>query len=875
MIQRYLLAPLLTLLLLAAPHLAHAQTGGVRIGTAGAPDASAVLDVSSSTKGLLPPRLSVTQRDAIPSPAAGLTIYNTTTNRLNTWNGTSWEQTISATESPISYSAQTFATPGQYSYLVPPGVTTVLADVSGAKGGSLSQNYYPGGAGSRVLTALAVTPGDLLIVTVGGAGQTVNNQTGNNNKRGGGGFNGGGNGYGNPYGGGAGGGGASDIRRGSTLLVVAGGGGASFFDNPTNSFAGGAGGYPTGATGANDSNSAAAMGGTQMAGGVSNFDNTTNGSQGQGGSGAYTGGGGGYYGGAGGPEGAGGGSSYTNPNSTSGGSYSTASTPTGDGRVTLTPGPFSTVSISNPPGDNLGNHTATQNLNLSSYKLVGNGGSAGLTIDASGTLGVGSMAGTGTRMVTTDASGNLLPAALPTDAQQLSISGSTLSLTNGGSVTVPSTPGDNLGNHTATQKIDLATFPLVGNGGSAGLTISSSGNVGIGTNSTPSQKLEVAGGILASSNGLIRTQGAHLQWNRSGNEGETWLLNQQGGGNGNAGIRFGSATTANATTEWARFLNNGNLGLGTTAPLTRLSISQVTAQGNTAGQNLGELSFVGFNRPNPSASIQALTKDYDDTGLLLFKTSPSGAGATERMRITADGNVGIGTTDPKAGLHIDRPESSNTTTLGVLLSGGSSGNPSIELRGTNNALPYLDFVENAGLDYSTRLISQAGTLSLQYGGTATKPSYILNVQGGLQCVGTVNTSDQRLKQHVRPIGSALASVLALRGVRYEWNTLGVQHGGKARAEQVGVIAQEVEKVFPELVSTGPDGYKAVNYAQLTPVLIEAIKELAAQNEALKARTTSAEAQAAQATATLETFEARLRRLEAATGGADPAAQAHK
>jgi len=71
------------------------------------------------------------------------------------------------------------------------------------------------------------------------------------------------------------------------------------------------------------------------------------------------------------------------------------------------------------------------------------------------------------------------------------------------------------------------------------------------------------------------------------------------------------------------------------------------------------------------------------------------------------------------------------------------------------------------------------------------------------------------------------------------------------------------------VSIDKDGYKAVNYAQLTPVLLEAIKELAAQNEALKtqAATTKAElqtvkAQAAQATATLETFEARLRRLEA-------------
>ena len=91
-----------------------------------------------------------------------------------------------------------------------------------------------------------------------------------------------------------------------------------------------------------------------------------------------------------------------------------------------------------------------------------------------------------------------------------------------------------------------------------------------------------------------------------------------------------------------------------------------------------------------------------------------------------------------------------------------------------------------------------------------------------------------------------------------------------------MLAQELEQVLPELVNTGTDGFKAVNYAQLTPVLIEAIKEqqqigalkaqVAAQAgdhaalETLKARAAAAETNAAQATAT-EDFEARLRRLE--------------
>ena len=64
-------------------------TGGVGIGSTTAA-ASSLLDLVSTTKGLLPPRMTTTQRDAISGPATGLTIYNTTTNKLNVYNGTAW-----------------------------------------------------------------------------------------------------------------------------------------------------------------------------------------------------------------------------------------------------------------------------------------------------------------------------------------------------------------------------------------------------------------------------------------------------------------------------------------------------------------------------------------------------------------------------------------------------------------------------------------------------------------------------------------------------------------------------------------------------------------------------------------------------------------
>ena len=113
------------------------------------------------------------------------------------------------------------------------------------------------------------------------------------------------------------------------------------------------------------------------------------------------------------------------------------------------------------------------------------------------------------------------------------------------------------------------------------LFVQDGGNVGIGT-TTPTQQLDVAGGILARGSGLISNQGAYLQWNRSGGLGETWLLNQKGGGSG--GIFFGASDNvssgSNTVTEWARFDSNGNLGLGTTSPGQKLTvIGQICASG--------------------------------------------------------------------------------------------------------------------------------------------------------------------------------------------------------------------------------------------------------------------------------------------------------
>ncbi|MDM8562495.1 tail fiber domain-containing protein [Candidatus Marithioploca araucensis] len=114
-------------------------------------------------------------------------------------------------------------------------------------------------------------------------------------------------------------------------------------------------------------------------------------------------------------------------------------------------------------------------------------------------------------------------------------------------------------------------------------------------------------------------------------------------------------------------------------------------------------------------------------------------------------------------------------------------------------------------------------------GTIT-PQYKLDVAGTIRG-SNVSPSDQRLKQNIQPLENALAKVDQLRGVSFEW-----KDAKQGTGTQIGVIAQEVETVLPELVSTDNDGYKSVAYGKLTAVLVEAVKELKAENAELKAQT---------------------------------------
>ena len=76
-------------------------------------------------------------------------------------------------------------------------------------------------------------------------------------------------------------------------------------------------------------------------------------------------------------------------------------------------------------------------------------------------------------------------------------------------------------------------------------------------------------------------------------------------------------------------------------------------------------------------------------------------------------------------------------------------------------------------------------------------------------------------------------MLLLNGVSYDWRTSEFSEDNYSNGRQIGVIAQDVEKIVPEIVSSDENGYKSVDYSKLAPLLIEAVKEQQKQIEELK------------------------------------------
>ena len=171
------------------------------------------------------------------------------------------------------------------------------------------------------------------------------------------------------------------------------------------------------------------------------------------------------------------------------------------------------------------------------------------------------------------------------------------------------------------------------------------------------------------------------------------------------------------------------------------------------------------------------------------------------------------------------------TTSGSLAVGAGTG---IDVTADAVAVDVSDFMTNGS---NNRVVTATGTDAMNAEANMTFDGSTLDVTGAIRATGDVTafySSDKNLKENISNIENSLDKVSKLNGVYYNWTKEAQEkHSHFGEEKEVGVIAQDVEAVLPEIVATREDGTKAVRYERLCAVLIESIKELKKEIEELK------------------------------------------
>jgi hypothetical protein len=361
---------------------------------------------------------------------------------------------------------------------------------------------------------------------------------------------------------------------------------------------------------------------------------------------------------------------------------------------------------------------------------------------------------------------------------------------------------------------------ITGYDGNPGTT-AFNGNVGIGT-TNPIARLDFgatgSGVPLFYLNSSVDLRGFGLDMSGNGYEFSNFFPS-------NASSRY-AIGTYNGTTFNTKMvvLNNGNVGIGSMAPGSKLDIlgGDINLSINRALRHNGVWT-IGSDGTTISVGSTATARNVG------IYTN----GATPTVYANTSGNVGIGTTNPGYKFAVVAPGCGDGI---VAVSGSTSGRADLSVACGNQA-GIVDIYDQTG---TLRSMLQSNGYSFLGGGNLSisadgyhYANELLDVFGGNGHVQAgyswYSGSDVRLKKNITELDNSLQKVLSLRGVRYDLKTDNNSIPGQGK--NIGFIAQELEQQYPELVLTDKDGMKSVAYDKMTAILVEAIKEQQKQIDA--------------------------------------------
>ena len=393
--------------------------------------------------------------------------------------------------------------------------------------------------------------------------------------------------------------------------------------------------------------------------------------------------------------------------------------------------------------------------------------------------------------------------------------------------------------------------------GNSRFYINSTGNVGIGTR-IPTSRAEVFytdSSTTTASNGLTITNnagtignmvGVRLSTGGSGSQSKQFIGAIRGGMWGVGDIVFlnrnvSDASTVTMSDERMRITSTGDVGIGTSSPDEKLTLpynshigweyssgnSTVTHKIGKSSNGAGPMQFITTHSPGATGQLFTFYKSGDE----------------ELVSMLWNGNVGIGTTSPQAQLQVG----DTSTGHSIYVAGPTTG---------QSAVWFYDGSLAGGMQYTFTtddlLLYTAGTARLMIDSTGDvgigtlAPTEKLDVDGTARLRGISAqagatyvhvdgngklwkiTSSKKYKTNIRDLNSDPMAVLELRPVKYQCRISG--------KEDVGLIAEEVEQVLKDLVIHNDDGSpEAVKYDRVSLYLLAVVKELKAENEALRQR----------------------------------------